>query len=147
MSNLTDLVPPLELCKKIPAGEFADSKLVWREDWSINLISPEYAEILPYRIAERGECFVFTERPSKDEINEVRRMFHPFIPPIVRSFFPAPTLQEIMKELPASNIYRIRHMWTANFINDSIDNGIKSTNPATAALKLWLKLKGIEHEQ
>lgn len=29
MSNLTDLVPPLELCRKIPAGEFADSAFVW----------------------------------------------------------------------------------------------------------------------
>ena len=27
--RLEDLVPPLELCKKIPAGEFADSALVW----------------------------------------------------------------------------------------------------------------------
>lgn len=27
--NLKDLVPPLELCKKIPTGEFEDSALVW----------------------------------------------------------------------------------------------------------------------
>ncbi len=31
MSNLTDLVPPLELCKLIPAGGFADSAFVWLE--------------------------------------------------------------------------------------------------------------------
>lgn len=29
MSNLESIVPPLELCKKIPAGEFEDSALVW----------------------------------------------------------------------------------------------------------------------
>ena len=29
MSNLENLVPPLELCKQIPAGEFEDSALVW----------------------------------------------------------------------------------------------------------------------
>lgn len=29
MSNLERIVPPLELCKKIPAGEFEDSALVW----------------------------------------------------------------------------------------------------------------------
>lgn len=27
--NLKDLVPPLELCKKIPVGEFEDSALIW----------------------------------------------------------------------------------------------------------------------
>ena len=27
--RLEDLVPPLELCKKIPEGKFADSVLVW----------------------------------------------------------------------------------------------------------------------
>lgn len=29
MSNLESIVPPLELCKRIPAGEFEDSALVW----------------------------------------------------------------------------------------------------------------------
>jgi hypothetical protein len=29
--TLENLVPPLELCKKIPAGAFADSALVWME--------------------------------------------------------------------------------------------------------------------
>ena len=29
MSNLKNIVPPLELCKQIPAGEFEDSALVW----------------------------------------------------------------------------------------------------------------------
>lgn len=31
MSELKDIVPPLELCKQIPAGEFEKSVLVWRE--------------------------------------------------------------------------------------------------------------------
>lgn len=30
MSKLEDLVPPLDLCKQIIAGAFADSVLVWR---------------------------------------------------------------------------------------------------------------------
>ncbi|WP_294480547.1 hypothetical protein [uncultured Victivallis sp.] len=29
MSNLKSIVPPLDLCEKIPAGEFEDSALVW----------------------------------------------------------------------------------------------------------------------
>lgn len=31
MSNLKSIVPPLELCKRIPAGEFEDSALVWKK--------------------------------------------------------------------------------------------------------------------
>ncbi len=29
MSNLESIVPPVELCKQIPEGEFEDSALVW----------------------------------------------------------------------------------------------------------------------
>ena len=29
MSRLENLIPPLELCKQIPAGEFDDSALAW----------------------------------------------------------------------------------------------------------------------
>lgn len=32
MSNLKSIVPPLELCKQIPEGEFEDSALVWVYD-------------------------------------------------------------------------------------------------------------------
>lgn len=32
MSKLESIVPSLELCKKIPAGEFGDSTLVYRFD-------------------------------------------------------------------------------------------------------------------
>ena len=37
--ELKDLVPPLELCKQIPEGEFSDSALVWvydGESWWVN---------------------------------------------------------------------------------------------------------------
>ena len=43
MSELKDLVPPLELCKKIPAGEFENSALIWFFDgknWWVN--APEF---------------------------------------------------------------------------------------------------------
>ena len=42
MSKLEDLVPPLELCKQIPEGEFADSALVWMvlPDGSLHPVFP-----------------------------------------------------------------------------------------------------------
>lgn len=54
MSNLENLVPPVELCEKIPAGEFLDSALVWVEDEDgIELVMPrevaqyEHDEMIP----------------------------------------------------------------------------------------------------
>ena len=57
---------------------------------------------------------------------------------------PAPNLQEIMAELPANQCYRLGYEFGVALANDNIENAMKSKNPATAALKLWLKLKGIE---
>jgi hypothetical protein len=60
--------------------------------------------------------------------------------------FPAPTLQEIMAELPACDCYRFtdKNKWTVLLVNSPVDDGVKSDSPATAAMRLWLKLKGIE---
>ena len=40
MSNLESIVPPLELCKQIPAGEFEDSALVWYRFWGEDNVRP-----------------------------------------------------------------------------------------------------------
>lgn len=72
MSNLTDLVPPLNLCKLIPAGEFQDSALVWRVPNSSFPLEDEF-----YEIHRRDKC----ESWMKDKQ------------------IPAPTLQEIMEAI------------------------------------------------
>ena len=67
MSNLKSIVPPLELCKKIPAGEFEDSALVWcrvrgenavcqREQWvGVFGMSPVPAPTLEEILEEIGK--------------------------------------------------------------------------------------------
>ena len=40
MNNLESIVPPLELCKRIPAGEFEDSALVWYRFWGEDNVRP-----------------------------------------------------------------------------------------------------------
>ena len=40
-SNLENLVPALDLCKRIPAGEFADSALIWRD------VNGVYQDVFP----------------------------------------------------------------------------------------------------
>ena len=52
MKKLEDLVPPLEICKRIPAGAFADSALIWMFDgfdWWVNVrdFDPSYDEAYP----------------------------------------------------------------------------------------------------
>jgi hypothetical protein len=51
-----------------------------------------------------------------------------------------------MAELPACDCYRFtdKNKWTVLLVNSPVDDGVKSDSPATAAMRLWLKLKGIE---
>lgn len=136
MSNLTDLVPPLELCKKIPAGEFADSALVCWDN--------------------KGEIAV----GLRDKYGE----FDIFFP-----VYPAPTTDEILdacNNIPgvmAITFWYQAEMWIADcaynrtekpdekFLHDEDFDNIDAIvgagkTPATAALKVWLKMKGIENE-
>ena len=64
MSTLERIVPPLELCKQIPEGEFKDSALVWVDG---NTQNPDEVFVEPRRYAVDG-----THRPAPtlDEILE-----------------------------------------------------------------------------
>lgn len=117
MNNLESIVPPLELCKRIPAGKFADSALVWNED-----------ETYP------GASAILDVRGNKIFSEGWRNI-------------PAPTLAEIMATLPACTCYRIGKTWTVALCNDTLDNGVKSRRAATAALRLWLEVEGVKDEQ
>ena len=61
MSNLESIVPPLELCKKIPAGEFTDTALVWVED-------PDGIEIVLAREVAQFEHDEMVSAPTLEEI-------------------------------------------------------------------------------
>lgn len=124
MKELEKLVPPLELCKLIPEGEFADSVFIWTVFYGCHPI-----------LTERRKGFAD-----------------------LADAYPAPTLQEIMAALPpygkneqilaccvpdwADFDARVfGEHWRVGYTGDC---SINDKNPATAALKLWLKLKGIE---
>lgn len=122
MSNFTDLVPPLELCRKIPAGEFADSAFYWFE-----------------------ELQQMNEKPPHDYRYFVNFAdFHGYGWGGGRCC-PAPTLQEIMVELPElteafkNDFDGKRTLWMVGESN-------YETTPVVAALKFWFMLKGIENE-
>jgi hypothetical protein len=126
MSNLESVVPPLEDCQKIPAGEFADSALVW-----VSLkCEPELYEHVESR----------HDLPHEDETDKGKYS---------DSFeiITAPTPAEILAKLPFGTILMLdaTEVWVC--IVHLGQSGVmieKNSNPATAALRLLLKLKGIE---
>ena len=118
MSKLEKIVASLELCKLIPAGEFEDTALVWRErignisrDDRVKIREPED---ISYKV-------------ESTEIN----------------YFPAPTLVEILKKIPdCVEIIRMKehnHCMKATGLPL-----VHESSLADCALRLWLKLKGIE---
>lgn len=66
--TVEDLVPPLELCKQIPEGEFAESAFVWTQ---------ETAAAKQWFVCHREDLYV-------------GRKSHVNLPPV----YPAPTLAE-----------------------------------------------------
>ena len=129
MSELKDIVPPLELCKQIPAAEFEDSVLVWRE--RIGNISRDDR----VKIREPADI---SYKVESAEVN----------------YFPAPTLAEIFKVLPETIDTPEDEFCVLSLMPSRDDDeedmfwiGYNNTNeedanPAAAALRLWLKVKG-----
>ena len=120
--DLDKLVPPLELCKKIPKGEFKNCCFNWLV---LTKTSDPYTEIV-----SSWDCDV--HNVSNDDGMEL---------------YPAPTLQEILEKLPwdfeFSNCYKevpteknITILGTE--IGEIGDNGVES------AMRAWLNLKGIK---
>lgn len=135
MSELKDIVPPLELCKLIPAKEFEDSVLVWKH----------------HEIFFRGiDIMDQTDRVTfrADEQNNIVSTYSS------TKYYPAPTLAEIFRVLPETidtpeDEFCVLSLMPSRdddeedmfWIGYNNTNG-KDANPATAALRLWLKVKG-----
>lgn len=124
--KIENLVPPLELCKLIPAGGFADSVFVWG-------YSCDKRDTTPF--VDERDCVEFCRRNMTNA------------PPM----FPAPTLQEIMADLPSGDTacfccYNGDSLWSmGNCEHDLyVKNGTEDSSPAAAALKVWLETKVAE---
>ena len=121
--GLEKIVAGLELCKQIPAGEFEDSALVWRErigNFSRdNWVKFRAPEDISYKV-------------ESAEVN----------------YFPAPTLAEIRRELRNLSVNVIDGAITVSCRIDpdeTLSETAKNDNDVTAAaLRLWLRVKGIE---
>lgn len=121
MSKLESIVPPLELCKLIPAGEFEDSVLVWD-------------------IHGHGK---FDKWHVEKRVNRSVRFGDYGIMSPPHADIPAPTLAEILAKLPEGVQMRMRtarnrerHFQIYHYSYETWTN-----LPAAAALRLWLRVR------
>ena len=116
--KLEDLVPPLEMCKRIPEGAFADSALVW--------------------LRESGHSGSFYIAERNDYLDRVKRIPAPTLEEILRGLT-AGGLDE-----PAA--YFDGDKWIAYYEYHNSGGPmtpITSSSGAAAALRLWLQDRGI----
>ncbi len=130
MSNLKNIVPPVELCKLIPAGEFEDSALVW----------DIHGKFDKWHVEKRVKRSV--------RFGDYGRMSPP------HADIPAPTLEEIINELPdeyndglleIGNDY-VEYITLNEFLVDDAYFCSEPDGFAAAAIRLWFKVKGIQCE-
>jgi hypothetical protein len=120
MSKLEELVPPLELCKLIPKGEFEDTALVWLE---VEIPQEDKKE---WRVVNATKPILACHNPKHS----------------------APTSEEIMTKLllDISGV-DVACFWDGGWhVRDTFNEAFDSVSIVTAALKLWLKMKGIDYE-
>ena len=114
MSNLEDLVPPLELCRKIPHGMFEDSALLW------------------YRATISGD-YICLPRLYKNV--DAARTAAPA--PTLAEILDAITEMELCPQLHSIFTIKGKIIYSVSCGGCCFEQG---ENPATAALKLWLEL-------
>lgn len=131
MSNLESIVPPLELCKQIPAGEFEGSVFAWRY--------PAYDE-RNRRLLNRWEVVEVNWYAVKEYKNKYDER---------EKFFPAPTVEEIITSLLTYGWLvkidcRIQLDTLIEFYSKKQRQTEFGNTASETALRLWLKAKGIE---
>lgn len=123
MSTLERIVPPVELCKQIPGGEFEDSALVWVYDDLVEFLCRtsgcEQIHKKAWQLAHNHPRKIAIRRKCGQEI------------------YPAPTLEEVLDA-----IGKIEN-WDTATITRPIGANARIVD---AALKRWFKVKGIEVE-
>lgn len=122
MRSLESIVASLELCKKIPDGEFEDTALVWETYYSKYSIKP----------------VVIDRKTSESTPHE-----------FVENVYPAPTVVEIMKAIKKMKV--CSSICPSNRDNGWFFNAhiryelpVYGDTAEEAALKMWFKVKGIE---
>jgi len=140
MSEIEKLVPPLEMCKRIPEGEFADSALIWVDRWLIEKLFIDGKEVESIcEVIERQVVFHKNKR-DMDFHREIFKLYPATV--YVRSVWPAPTLQEIMDDLLlGTSDCEPGLFWQGGWhVQCSGKEGYDPKSASVAAMLLWLKI-------
>ena len=119
--GLESIVASFDLCTRIPAGEFKHTAMVWRVDNTNHYV---YLR-----------CRTSDGMGYKGESAEV-------------NYIPAPTLSEIRQELRNLSVNKVdgvlRLSCEINPDETLYETAKDDSNVTTAALRMWLKMKGTE---
>ena len=133
MSKLESLVPPLELCKLIQAGSFDDAAFAWIHADVVGFVCRtsgcEEVAGKEWQLIRSNASRVIRARKRGEEI------------------YPAPTLEEIMAAMPYCQIYRRKNGSFVGCYDTRWDQKVSGKTGSMAALKMWLKLKGVKNEK
>lgn len=133
MNNLEKIVPVLALCKRIPAGEFEESELVWHYAEEVGFV----CRISGYEQIRKKVWKVVQNYPGK--IARFRKYGE--------EIYPAPTLEEIclvLRNLSATILDNKRIVACKIDPEIWIEEKAKNNDITSAALQMWLKMKEIE---
>lgn len=139
MSELKDLVPHFELCKKIPAGEFYDSAFQWQAGYGV-LKNAEYYEGVIERTPWEARGYKHYPAPTTDEILDKCKDISGVL---------NPTLWYQSEQWKTDCAIDKTGKLSEEFYDDEDFNKMEIVSasgetPVVAAIKLWFKLKGIE---
>lgn len=132
--GLEKIVASLELCKLIPAGEFNDTALVW-----------VYDDVVGFLCRTSG-CEQIHKKEWQLEHNHPRKIA--IRRKCGQEIYPVPTLAEIWRELRNLSVNVMDGAITVSCRIDPDETRSETArddNEVTAAaLRLWLRVKGIE---
>lgn len=138
-SVVMPIIPPLELCRQIPKGEFEDTALVWARQWRIHQYTGVYFGDDVFLPLPRCKVQVI----SADDPSEIAKIIAGGILIPCIEAFPAPTLSEILGQFPNFHLMK----WGGRNVPCTIQMKLdpetfspefENENPAAAALRLWL---------
>lgn len=133
--NLEQVVPPLELCKLIPKGEFENTLYIWDKTPYMAFVDG---------VNEQGEFISSIEKMIPKEYSLRIRYDEKYIKDmtfnhsIIFDYYPAPTLQEILAELKGFEMFgnTKRYYVAKGYLK------VTEKNMVDCALGLWFKYKG-----
>ena len=136
--GLEKIVASLELCKKIPEGEFEDSALVW-----------VYEDVVEFLCRTSGCEQIHKKEWQRLEYNHPRKIA--IRRKCGKEIYPAPTLEETITSLLTYGWLvkidcRIQLDTLIEFYSEKQSKTEFGNTASETALRLWFKVKGIEVE-